>query len=280
MADTDPWEKPASVSAAVPTADPWEKPATPQEKNAGTKREHGVIDKLFGLGTERYQTWPERAVRSTLSIPQRAIEGATAGAPGSHEVTRATVPATTDAALAAIRPARMSMEVGGAMKGARPTAPSQDQLFERSNANYAKLRQDGIKLRGDVLDGLRDNIQDSLIENGFRDYSHGGTFKAIEEITKPVGKGTPGDIETVRQVLGRLRGNPNESAAASLAIEKIDDYLSNIPDVADTAKAARSDWAKAKKSQAITGAEQGRAAKITQRPAAWAAIFQTPFGNG
>lgn len=42
------------------------------KKEAAPQR--GVVDKLFGIGGERYQTWPERAVRGVVSSVGEAVE--------------------------------------------------------------------------------------------------------------------------------------------------------------------------------------------------------------
>jgi hypothetical protein len=208
----------------------------------------GPIDKLFGLKGERYQTWPERMIRETAEIPKHAIDAATA-APGTRAGTEAMIAPAAEAAMAATPMARGRLALPKKTKGVG--TPTMEEHFTASNAGYKQVREDTLKLRKDVLEGLEDHIKDGLIEAGFRDYGHGNIFKAVEEISKPVGKGSPGDIYAVRDVLTNLAQNKDNAKAASLAIEKIDEYLSHIPDVAETANAARGNWKAGKQSQEI-----------------------------
>lgn len=110
---------------------------------------------------------------------------------------------------------------------------------------------------------LQDAIAKQMIQEGYRPYqgSAPGAFKTIEEISTPYAMPgttrtmsgiTVGDLEAVRQSLNRIRASGGtEAMAAGAAIEGIDDYLLNLPNVAGITERARKNWAAYKRGQIV-----------------------------
>jgi hypothetical protein len=137
-----------------------------------------------------------------------------------------------------------------------------EAIKESSNEAYKSLRNSGVPLQPAVVEDLSTKIRDELIGNeyGFRPRNQDRTFTALEELKKPEGEHVVfADIDSVRQQLGHvIRDKPGSSdaLAASIARERIDDYLSNIPEFAAQAKQARGDWAAVKRSELLTGEQE------------------------
>ena len=115
------------------------------------------------------------------------------------------------------------------------------------------------------------NIEQTLESQGFRDVTAGKTLAITQELREPLKAGkaqaTAQDVLAVRTALGKVRMgvDPVERAAASIAIDKIDTYLSNLRNprnaisgpghlVADAADRAIDNYAVAKRSERITDA--------------------------
>lgn len=208
-----------------------------QAEHGGVEPQRGAVDKLLGLGGERYQTWPERAVRDFSGLPKTLIDSAsqskvlTEDQPTQTE--RMVGPAIETAA--AITPVSPALKAGrAALAGAGPGGkpPTQEALEGAAKAGYKNVDALGVELKPEPVLELAGNIRDSLLKENFRDYLTPKTFRAIEELREPVsGKYTVSDLDGVRKLLGRVAGGaePTEKAAATHAIEMLDDYLGNIP---------------------------------------------------
>jgi hypothetical protein len=55
---------------------------SPGETTPSSPQRRSIIDKLLGLTGERYQLWPERAVRDTLALPRDVMVAAQQYVPG------------------------------------------------------------------------------------------------------------------------------------------------------------------------------------------------------
>ena len=236
------------------------KSSSPSEKNTATTKlyqtegqpSRGVLDQLLGLNGPRYQLWPERAVRSIAGLPEEAIKAANI-APGTREGTEAMIKPAAETAMATLAP---EARVGrAAVEGA---APAIEELL----GGYAGAKDIfNTPLQSHVLPELKDNILNALHEEHHRDYLSPGVYRAISELESTAGK-TPTvfDIEGVRRVLGNVPHT--ERAAASIARDKINDYLAGLQpeDIIGGKNAGqalgqiRGNYAAGKRSELVTGA--------------------------
>lgn len=237
----------------------------PQEKNglATPGLQRGVFDKLLGLTGERYQLWPERAIREIASIPSRFGEIVSSPRLPQEEQAKQMVPLATEIATTFSPMSRAKApNIGIKMGEAKPPAPSLQDVTKGAKDAYRELHQLDIQLQPDVVSGLSDSIKGLLmhgdveadIQGGFRARNAPGTFDALEELRAPAGKNKLvkfADIDSVRQVLSRnaqardptTGGMTTDALASQIAIEHIDKYLENIPQFADAARRARGNWA-------------------------------------
>lgn len=227
-------------------------------------------DKVFGRNGPRYQLFPERAVRGLLGAPKALIDAARSAPADSREATRAMVGPAAEAALAfsPMGPeARIARQAAKTVKAAIPTQEELAGVTVAPGMGYKGGVMD-VPLKDHVLADIQANIHDALHTEHFRDYLAPQTFRAIKELEAIKGKtATVADIEGVRQILGRVA--PQERAAANLARNKINEYLSEIQphdtklgeDVGATLGTIRGNYAALKRSELITNAaEQGHRA--------------------
>lgn len=231
--------------------------SAPQEKP-----QRGVIDKLFGLTGPRFQTFPERAVRDILSLPQRTMEAAASAPPGTREFTEAVSGPAMETAgtFGPIGPAARG--VATAVKAIRPEAPLQETIRDVISQQYGELDKLGIQIPQKDVAELAQQIRHDLMhgENaGHRPRNQPGTFDALDELEQAPGRFT--DIDSIRKVLNNVRKdiakNKSDSQAAGIAIGKIDDFLSTrAGDTGALAKSARGNVSALKKSEQITAGRE------------------------
>ena len=226
-----------------------------------------VVDKLTGRGGERFQTFPERAVRDTLGAVKNFMDAANAAPAGSRQATEAMVGPAANVALAFSPMGPESRLARTAVKGAKAEIPTQEEL-----ATVTKGPGQGYKggvmdvpLKDHVLPDIQRNITESLHDSHYRDYLAPQTFRAIKELEAIEGRTpTVADIEGVRQILGRV--SPQERGAAAVARNKINDYLSELQahdtmhgeNVGAVLDSIRGNYAALKRSERITqGVEKG-----------------------
>lgn len=170
-------------------------------------------------------------------------------------------------ALSAVAPSKFSP--AGARIPAAPVtaAPTMAELRAAADANYKTARGLGVELHPASLATQADTILLDLHGAGYRDYLTPKTFRAIEELKKPVGpNATIADVEGVRKALNKAAADPAEKAAANSAISAIDNYMAGLTpadaavnphlvgQVASELKDARGNWAAAMRSQEIAEA--------------------------
>lgn len=251
-----PWEE---YQSAKPVAGdgPWSEYAQ--------KPQRGAVDKLLGLTGERYQTWPERAIREMVSVPEKVITAAASAEPGTRELTENLVPASTEAALLA-SPLKPGVQKTLAKPGPAPI-PTAAELKEAGSAGYKQARELGVDIKAESVAGMAQSLGAKLEKDGLNAKLAPETFSVISELAAPPAGSvfTIANLETARATLSNAAKNftnPREKLAADRAIRHLDDYAANInaADVlAGDAKAAsrilsdaRGNYAASKRSERLT----------------------------
>lgn len=187
-----------------------------------------------------------------------------------------------DKALSAVRPAGAPVKIGGSYEWASPKPgpqpgsrlkpvgrveqPPTEEFFDSATGHYSNMRGYGVEIKPSAMNQVADNITTELMAEGYRPRNAPGVFDAIEELRNPVGINHEiSDIDSVRKVLGKARMDPAQRDAARRAIGHIDDYLADLPNnrqdivinphfaekVSESAKAARADYAAAKRAEDV-----------------------------
>lgn len=184
-------------------------------------------------GGERYQTWPERAVRSAIGIPQRAVEAAASAPVGSKEAIEAMVPVTTEAAMVAT-PLSRAPAIFGAKPGA-VAAPSAEALDQAVSQGYKAARESGVTVPVDRIPQLQTTIEQRLMEQGYLPATAPKTFGVLKEMTIPkVAEGESvspislSSMEAMRRGFQKAGADRVESDASRRAVEAIDEVLSPL----------------------------------------------------
>lgn len=245
-----PWEQYQAVASPAPTPDapvaaaPWEAYAAPKPR--------GVMDKLTGETGDRYQTWPERALRELVETPERAITAATSAPAGSREATEAMIGPAADTALAITgAPGTRFPQVSGAAKAVTPATA---ELKAASRAGYNSPEVAAVEVHPQPVANLSAKIENDLAQRGFRPRANQGgpVFDEVRDLVPPQGVASVrvADLHSARKALGEISkerdavGQPtSNSAAASIAKQHLDDFLPNIQQAdviaGDAGKAAR-----------------------------------------
>lgn len=136
---------------------------------------------------------------------------------------------------------------GRALAPAAVKAPTAEALETAARGAYQHPAVAALELHPSSTAYAAGKITDGLNRGGFRQLTAPQTFGLVQELKSRVGPTAKiADIQSVRTALGKVAGNfanPVEQAAASKAINGIDDYLANLKpfDVAaGDAKAAAS----------------------------------------
>ena len=223
-----------------------------------------VMDKLLGRGGPRYQTFPERAVRDVAGVVKNFIDSAR----GENPPVAGMIGPAVEAATVFSPMGPESRIARSAVKAAKATIPTQEEL---ATAATTKGYQGGVMevpLKPHVLADIQSNIRETLHDEHFRDYLAPQVFRAIKELEPVEGREpTVADIEGVRQILGRVA--PQEKAAAAVARNKINEYLSELSphdtalgeDVGTILSDIRGNYAALKRSELLSeAAEKGQRA--------------------
>lgn len=243
----------------------------------GEQPKRGVVDKLLGLTGERYQTWPERAVREVASIPQRAVTAAQSQPPGSPEASEAMIPIGVETALT-MSPVNPAIRAGDkiipgaskAMRAEKPVVPTTEELAKVGGADIQAARNSGLDVTAKSIGDYGKSLQQKLFDEGISPIDAPATFaklKALEEA--PAGSiFSAGNLQSLRESLGATAQNFNPAAAkdqlaASRVIRGLDEFLPNVAEkdvLAGTPAATqglfetgRGNYAAAQRSNDITG---------------------------
>jgi hypothetical protein len=153
----------------------------------------------------------------------------------------------------------------GGPQVAREMTPSTEDLFEAASNAYHDPALKELSIRPSALRTWKDQTALSLNEEGFVDVLAPKTFGVLSQFDKaPANSTVTGQgLNTIRKMLGRLaRGSDDtERAAASHAIEALDNFTGNLPKesvlrgdpgrVAAALEDARGNYAAAKRAKLI-----------------------------
>lgn len=175
-----------------------------------------------------------------------------------------------ETALSAARPAGVTPLGATAVAPKSVPAPSVAELKASARAGYNSSEVAGVEIHPQSVGNLAAKIEDDLINKGFRPRNTPGTFDEIRNLTPPQGVTSVkvADIDSARKALGVMSkevdavGKPTaEAAAASTAINHINDYLPNIssadviagdaPAAAAILKDASENWGAAKRAESV-----------------------------
>ncbi len=227
--------------------------------------QRGVMDQLLGIGGPRHQLPPERMVRGMISgiedipnIPEKMIKAAASAPPGSREATEAMVgpAAETAATFTGIGPAsafgnklaQEGVKAGESLltKSDKVVAPTADQLKAAYKADYDISKNSGVVFKPQSVSALKDHIFSTAEEAGHDEILSPKAYKVVEKLD---GRTTVSEIDAVRKILGKLGGGPDpyEKRAAAHAIEKIDAFMKDVPNL----EAARANFAAKSRAETI-----------------------------
>jgi len=260
--ESGPWEDFAPTAAA--SGGPWEDSAGAEKKD-----QRGGIDWSGMAG--RIATWPGRSAGTVAEgvmagpklmgdVMERRVDPMSKEAIGrSFEAATAATPLSPAAGTT-----RM---IARASKPAFVEAPEREELQLSSKKAYRELKNANVPLRADVVADLSDTLRNKLNDD-FHPEDQPGVYGLIERLKRPLGPDSSAkEVYEVRtrlsNIIGDRRGT-SESRAARIALEHIDEYLSNVPGFAETAKRARGDYRADKVSEQVTqAAEEARAGAAT-----------------
>lgn len=205
--------------------------------------QRGVVDKLFGLTGERYQTWPERAVREAINVPSQVVEAAGSAPPGTREFTENVAPAATQAAMLAT-PANPGVRAGdqlipGAIKALRaekPKVPTAQELMQVGIADKKLAEASNLNISPSAVADFSRQLQQELFQKNIHPSRAAGTYEILREIESAAPNAssfTAANLQTLREHLQAIAQNFNpqfakDQAAASAAIQRFDDFLPQL----------------------------------------------------
>lgn len=229
-------------------------------------------------GGERYQTWPERAVRSVLSLPSRAMEAAASAPPGSRESVENMVPTATETALLAspVNPAmragdRMIPGVAKAMGEKKPVVPTTQELKAAGVKDLNAAAESGLEIAAPAVVNWSRGIQQKLYDDGgITEVSAPSTFALLKKFEDAPADAVASakNLKSIREALGGVAQNFNPQAAkdqlaATRAIKALDEFIPAVDEAsvlagspAATSKlleTGRGNYAAAQRSNDITG---------------------------
>lgn len=241
----------AAALSALPHIEGSPKPAAPDNAD------RSAADKLLGIGGERYQTWPERAVRGLAAVPGNLIDAAASAPAGSHEASAAMAGPALETALVATP---LSPAMRGAAAATGLAAPTTKEIGTAAHAAYEGARDLGLKIKPQAVTDLATDLAGELSKAGYRDFLAPKTYRAIEEL-KALKNPTYSDVESVRQLLNRAGADPMEKDAVRRAIDGIDEFMGGLKDehviagdapaAAKLSQEARGNWSAKKRAETI-----------------------------
>lgn len=204
--------------------------------------QRGVVDKLFGVTGERYQTWPERAARGVVS-------GISSGAtlPGDVMAGKASPDDTgrvMDLAAMGI-PVNPAIRAGdkiipGAVKAIaekKPVVPSTQELQAAGGADIQAAQSSDLKIPAQAVADYSRKVQQGLMGPGssIHPVDAPNTFTKLKELEGAPSDAffTPSNLQSLRESLQATAQNFNPNAAkdqlaASRAIKQLDQLLSSV----------------------------------------------------
>lgn len=254
---------------------------------APVEQPRSAMDKLTGKGGERYQTWPERAIRGLLGeakdaalLPGRVVQEAQQPKTSisDSDVSAMSVPATMGFATLAspVNPAVRAGDraipgvAGAAVEKVKPKVPSTEQLKAAGAADIQAAENSGLEVTASSVGDWSRKIQSDLFKKGIHPVDAPNTFAKLKELENaPAGSfATASNLQSLRQSLGKTAQNFNPNAgsdqlAATNAIKGLDEFIPNLnpKDVlagtpsatSELFKRGRGNYAAAMRSNELTG---------------------------
>jgi len=225
-----PWDKYANQEQG-----PWSKYQAAQPPVAPAVPERGAMQKLFGIGGERYQLWPERVVREIGSDIKGLMEsaykapispeGAAALAPQAAKVAAEVTP-LAPGARAAVGGAAELVEKAGAL---RRELPTMNEIKASGKSAYKMIEDARLIAFEGSLNGLVSATRAGLDQRLFTDVAAPRTFKSLERLQK-----SGGDIAQIIDVyeqLGKIKPDAGDDFAAAQHVrDAIKGYVDNLPE--------------------------------------------------
>jgi hypothetical protein len=162
-----------------------------------------------------------------------------------------------DLAMTAVAP--------GKVRAPKVSAPSIQELKTAAKADYDSPEVKGLVVKPDTIKNYGSTARADLNNQGFDENVAPKTFGILSKLDEiPAGATVTGDnFNSLRKMLGKAAGSiePAEKAAASMAIERLDNFIPSIPageviagDVSAAAsklETARGNYSAAKQSEKI-----------------------------
>lgn len=211
-----------------------------------------AMDKLTGTGGERYQTWPEKAVRGLFGaakegvmLPGRVMEEAQQpkSTISDSDVSAMSVPAAMNFATMAspVNPAVRAGDraipgaAGAAMVKEKPPVPTTEQLKAVGAADINAAKNSGLEVTASSVGDWSRKVQQDLFDSGVHPTRATDTYKILKELedAPPGAFSTAANLQTLRENLQSVAQNFNPNAAkdqlaASRAIRGLDEFIPNV----------------------------------------------------
>lgn len=164
--------------------------------------------------------------------------------------------------------------IPGALKALKPTkpkAPSVEALKEASEAGYESIRAMGVDYSADAVKSLADDVARELEDKGIFAELSPKTFSLLDKLREPPADSVASieNLVAARRAFNNAAGdftNPTERLAANRVIDRLDEFLLGrdeasvvagpAPAAGKALEDARGNYAAAKRSEKVTGAEE------------------------
>jgi hypothetical protein len=216
--------------------DDWVVPGTTQQTE---NPDRGVVDKLFGLTGERYQTWPERAIRGSLESGAELTKKSLTGEYGPTgqgiyqedpgKIISAASLGVTAAPEAGLQAARV-FETGSRARqtsSALKEEASPEKIKESSQSLYGYAEKYPLQIKPDVINDFVAQTQGELRKKLVTPNRAEGTYSALEQMKE--GDGNVVQLMDAREALGEMTpADGKDYFAANHVIKKIDSFLDGL----------------------------------------------------
>ena len=232
-----PWDKYNTAAPTDAPAGPWDKYKT--ETQEAEQPQRGVVDKLFGLTGERYQTWPERAIRGSLDAGSELAEKSLTGQYGPTgqgiyqedpgkvlEAASLGVTAAPEAGLQAARVYEMGSRARQTSSALKEEA-SPEKIKASSQGSFKAVENDDLQIHPHVINDFVTETQGELRKKLVTPNRAEGTYSALEQMKE--GNGGVVQLMDTREALGEMTpADGKDYFAANHVIKKIDSFLDGL----------------------------------------------------
>jgi len=153
----------------------------------------------------------------------------------------------------------------GASAGAAVRVPTISELKAAAKVGFESPEVENLAIKAPTIINFSKGAKTALNEDGFDEILAPKTFGVLAKLEAAPGQAfvTGKNIQTIRRTLSKAAESvdPTEKAAASAAIDHLDNFLpsirpsevasGNLPAAVDTLETARGNWAAAKRSESL-----------------------------